>query len=348
MEKYEITPYERLMGVLSGDKVDRIPVAPIVREWCSTQVGFKFSEIMNSAEKYVYAQYYCARKFGTDAVWDLWGVHAEAEAMGTILKIPDNIACSVDTPVIKDYKEDLHKIKILDPTKDGRLPLIIQGVKMLKNLCGGIYPIMAYVQGPFRLASTLRGAENLMKDCMKKNKYLEELLEFCTDALIIYGTALIHAGADIIWIGDPTSSGNAISRNMWMQYGQPYTKRLVKSLKRNRIKILMHICGDTSDRLDTFVDTGIDAMSLDEKVDLGYAREVMGDDFCLWGNVSPSNTLFFKTPDEVIAETKSCIDKAKGKNGKLVICSGCMVPEQVPAENMIAMIDAVKKYGQIN
>jgi uroporphyrinogen decarboxylase len=192
----------------------------------------------------------------------------------------------------------------------------------------------------------LRGAEFLMRDCMKADKHLEEFLDLCTDALIVFGTAVIQAGADLIWIGDPTSSGDAISRKMWLQYGFPYTKRLVKALKNNRVIVAMHICGDTKDRLDTYVETGIDAMSLDEKVDLGYARDVMGEDICLWGNVSPAKTLFFGTPEDVEAEAKACIEKGRGKKGKFVLCSGCGVSAEVPPESIKALANAARKYGQ--
>jgi hypothetical protein len=68
MDKEVMSPYERLMGVFEGKPVDRALVAPIVREWCARQVGFIFSELMNSASKQVFAQYYCAKIFGTDAL----------------------------------------------------------------------------------------------------------------------------------------------------------------------------------------------------------------------------------------------------------------------------------------
>jgi len=344
MSAEEMTAYERIKRVLDGKVPDRVPVVPIVREWCARQVGFNFSDIMNSAIRYVYAQYYCATTFGMDMLWDLYGIHAEAEAMGSSLKVSDDIPCMVETPSLRNH-HDLANIKLLNPNKDGRLALILEGIRQLKGLGGGKYPIMGYVQGPFRLACMLRGTEYMMKDCIKNEGYAEELLDFCTHALIVYGTAVAQAGADIIYIGDPASSGDAISRKMWLKYGFTYTKRLVKALKSNRIKILLHICGDTSDRLDTFVETGIDAMSLDEKVDLSYARKVMGDDICLFGNVSPTKTLFLGTPLDVEKEAKTCIEKGRGKKGNFVLCSGCLVPAEVPAENIKAMVNAACKYG---
>jgi uroporphyrinogen decarboxylase len=344
MKMEEMTPYERLMGALNGEPVDRVPVAPIVREWCAKQAGFTFSEIMGSAAKYVYAQYQCAKTFQLDALWDLWGIHAEAEAMGSVLKIPEDMACSVDIPAIQNYDEDLPKLKLPDPHKDAHLPLILEGIRQLKDLGSGQWPVLGYVQGPFRLASMLRGAESIMKDCMKKKPQLEEFLELCTNALIIYGTALVQAGADVIWIGDPTSSGDAVSKKLWLTYGFPYTKILVKALKANRVKILMHICGNTSDRLDTFAETGIDAMSLDEKVDLAYAREVMGQDICLWGNVSPARTMFLGKPEDVEKEASLSIKKGLAGKSNFVLCSGCMVPAEVPPQNMEALVTAAHKY----
>jgi len=339
-----MTPYERLMSALNGEPVDRVPVAPIVREWSARQAGFTFSEIMSSASKYVYAQYYCAKHFQLDALWDLWGIHAEAEAMGSVLKIPDDMACSVATPAIQDYEKDFSKLRLPNPYKDAHLPLILEGVRQLKDISAGLYPVLSYIQGPFRLASMLRGSESIMKDCMKKNAHLEELLELCTNALIIYGTALVQAGADVIWIGDPTSSGDAVSKKLWLTYGFPYTKKLVNAIKRNKVKILMHICGNTSDRLYSFAETGIDAMSLDEKVDLSYAREIMGQDICLWGNVSPARTMFFGKPDEVEEEARRCIEKGITGKSKFVLCSGCMVPAEVPPQNMEALVRAAQRF----
>ena len=86
----ELTSFERMMVVLEGEKPDQTPVWPMVRDWCLRQVGFKVSEAMHSAEKYVYAQYFCMRQFGYDAVRDLAGIHVESEAMGSKLKIPDD------------------------------------------------------------------------------------------------------------------------------------------------------------------------------------------------------------------------------------------------------------------
>ena len=71
------------MAAIAGEKLDRVPVIPAAREWCMRQVGFTFLEAMESPEKYVFSQYYCVKEFKYDAVWDLFAIHAESEALGS-------------------------------------------------------------------------------------------------------------------------------------------------------------------------------------------------------------------------------------------------------------------------
>jgi len=186
------------MTALHGGQPDRVPVVPIVREWCARQAGFRFCDILDSVEKYVYAQYACARHFGYDAVWDLLGIHAESEAMGSVLKVPDDMPPSVLEHPVKDYDKDLGKLRIPDPLRDGRLPFILEGTRRLKDLCRDQYPVIGYIQGPFRHASMLRGTEAVMRDVFKAPAKLEELLEIATESLIVYGQAVAEAGADIV------------------------------------------------------------------------------------------------------------------------------------------------------
>jgi uroporphyrinogen decarboxylase len=335
-----MTSYQRVMAALNGDKPDRTPVFPMVREWCSKQVGFTFREITDSVEKYVFAQYYCARTYGYDGVKDFGGVNAESEAMGSKLKTYDDQPPSICEYAIDNYERDLPKLKVFNPYADGRMPGIIEGVRRLKEICRGRYPVDAYVQAPLRHAAMLRGASQIYKDMIKQKERLRQLLEITTYTQMIYGTALFHAGADLITISDPTSSGDTISRRQWEEFGFTYTKRLVNELKKTGVKLSMHVCGDTADRIDSFAQLGVDCLSLDYKVDLEIARKKAGDRICLLGNINPYN-LAEASSAEIIEEGVSCIKKA-GRNGAFILSSGCGVPAETPAENIRAMVFAAE------
>jgi len=311
----------------------------MVREWCCGQAGIRFFETMDNAGKHVYAQYYCAKTFGYDGVFDLAGVHAESEAMGAVVKYGEGYLPLIKEPVIKDYEENLHELRILNPYKDGRLPLILEGITRLKELCEGEIPVMGYVQGPFRHAAMLRGAENLMRDTFKNRENARKLMEVATDSQIVWGTAVAQAGADIVFVSDPTSSGDAVSSKTYSEWGLPYTRRVVSAIKKTGVKVMMHICGDTSDRLEILASAGVDGLSLDSKVDFGFARETLGPRYLLMGNIDPTVPLTLGKPEAVYEHSKNVIEQA-GKGGNLFLSGGCLIPQEAPVENVEAMVRA--------
>ena len=331
------------MMALEGKRPDRTPVFPLVRDWCIRQAGFKVSEAIRNVEKYVYAQYFCMMHFNYDSVRDLAGIHAESEAMGSKLKMEEDGPPSIIEFAIKNYQTDLTKLKIPNPWKDGRLPTVLHGIQRLKELCKDKTPVMAYLQAPFRHASMLRGIDLIMRDIYKSSRELRELMEIATESLIIYGIALIQAGADIIFISDPTSSGDMVSKKTWEEYGHPYTRKVVSVLKREGVKTILHVCGDTSDRLESLASTGVDGLSLDHKVDLRYARNILGHKICLMGNLNPSDTLVFKSAAEVEEESIQTISEA-GRSGSFILSSGCGVPIVTPPENIHAMVKAARQF----
>ena len=169
---------------------------------------------------------------------------------------------------------------------------------------------------------------------------VKALLEISTLSQIYYGIACVHAGADIAHLSDPTSSGDAVSPKVWEEFGLPYTKRVADVLKRMGVKVTMHICGDTTDRLEAVALTGVDGLSLDHRVDLVCAKKVLGDRVCLIGNLNPRDTLVFKNADEVYEEARALISAVGPYN--FILSSGCSIPANAPPENIEAMVRAAK------
>ena len=338
----KLNSYERVMCVLEGKEPDYHPIVPMVREWASKQAGVRFMDELENAEKHVHSQSYCAREFGYDSVLDLVGVHAESEAMGSILKISEGYPPSVERPAVEDYKRDLPKLKLFDPYKNKRLSMILEGIRRLKELFNGELPVIGYVQAPFRHASMLRGTENVMRDMVKQKENLRELCEIALISEIIYAVAVISAGADIICVSDPTSSGDIVSKKNWEEWGLPLTTKLVSFIKRSGVKTILHICGNTEDRLESLASTGVDCLSLDEAVDFEKARKVLGPNYCLMGNIS-TNLMALGSPEGVEEATKEVIRKA-GKGGHLLVSGGCLFADICPAENMRAMVKAAREY----
>jgi uroporphyrinogen decarboxylase len=273
----------------------------------------------------------------------MFACHSESEAMGSVLKISRGHPPSVDIPAVQDYQRDLPRLNLFDPYQNKRLSMILEGMRRLKKRFAHEIPVIGYIQAPFRHVSMLRGSENAMRDLYKNPAPLRELCEIALSSLIVYAVAIISTGVDILFISDPSSSGDAISKKHWQQYGKPLTTRLVKLVKATGIKTIMHICGDNSDRLEGMAETGVDCLSLDDAVDFEKARKLLGPDYCLMGNISTS-LLALGSPGEVAAATREVIAKA-GRDGALMISGACILPDICPPENMRAMVETAKACG---
>ena len=79
-----------------------------------------------------------------------------------------------------------------------------------------------------------------------------------------------------------------------------------------------------------------------ENTNMARAKEILGDRFCLMGNV-PSSLLQCGSPTEVEDYCKDLIRNC-GKGGGFILTHGSSIDEAKPA-NLHAMVDSVKKYG---
>ena len=265
---------------------------------------------------------------------------AESEAMGSVLKLSEGCVPTIVKFAVEDYEDDLSRLKMFDPYKDGRLSVILEGTRQLKEKYAYTVPVVSYIQGPMRHVCMLRGTENVMRDAYKRKESLRKLCEISMESLLVYAEAEIFAGADIVCIGDPVSSADIISRRMWKEWGFPYTKKLVEFIKERGVKTMLHVCGDTTDRLDSLASTGADVLSIDEAVDFETARRIIGEDVCLMGNVS--TTVLATGSPEAVAEAVREIVKKAGKRWRKIISGGCLIGETCPPENMFAMIEAAR------
>jgi uroporphyrinogen decarboxylase len=65
------------------------------------------------------------------------------------------------------------------------------------------------------------------------------------------------------------------------------------------------------------------------------------------GNLDPSSVLLWGTPELVLAKAKEVLEDAKAGGG-LILSSGCDMAPATPFENIIAMVEASKRYGRYN
>ncbi len=166
-----------------------------------------------------------------------------------------------------------------------------------------------------------------------------------SDALIRFGIACWDAGADILHCGDSLASCDVISPKTFERFSYPYLKKVFAAWADHGVDAkLLHICGNSTNVLDLYADTGADLIEIDHAVDLRVAKERIGDRVAIVGNVHTVTELLQGTPEMVRASAQRCIDQA-GAGGGFLLGSGCIVPRYTPLENVRAMVEVAHGQG---
>ncbi|MCH9040495.1 MAG: MtaA/CmuA family methyltransferase, partial [Chloroflexi bacterium] len=107
------------------------------------------------------------------------------------------------------------------------------------------------------------------------------------------------------------------------------------------VPLILHICGNTLDRMPYIADTGMAAFHFDSKNDPQEAMDAVSGKIVLVGNINNPETLYARGPEEVRAEVFKCLDA-----GVQMIAPECAIPLATKLENLIEIPRAVKEWTE--
>jgi uroporphyrinogen decarboxylase len=273
-----------------------------------------------------------------------------AEGFGCRTLHHDNEIPSLEQPACSTIK-DVFELEVPDPAVDGRMPVMIEAIKIIKQEVGDELAIRSPGTGPFALASYFIGSEAWLYEVAMIEANMSEAnepavrhaLQLATEALIGFGKACLAAGADILHCGDSLASCNVISPGTYQRFVMPYQQQVFAAWKQAAAPAcLLHICGNSTPVLSQYAETGADVIEIDNDVPLAEARRVIGQRAALMGNMHTVNELWRANPDECRRAAQRCIREA-GERG-FVLGSGCIVPRQTPIENLREMVRAARAH----
>jgi methyltransferase, MtaA/CmuA family len=197
-------------------------------------------------------------------------------------------------------------------------------------------PLIAGILGPTALTSCLIGVNNFLVWCMKEPDTLEKLFSLCSEICAEYTNVLYSRGADSVVIIDSECGPDLFPPPLFESMVLPIYKTMTKKIDGLNI---LHMCGDATMILDPIAESGFEAVSLEEKVDMQYASETVGNDICLIGNISPSNELLLQSSDVVKKVSKQCIE-----DGVRILAPGCGIAPHTSLANIQAFVAARDEY----
>jgi uroporphyrinogen decarboxylase len=334
-------PKEILFKAFEGGKPERLPVTLFgAGMWSIKDWGTSFEALSKDPDKMTSMLVDMSSKLNCDIVYPGSGYNNfHASALGGKIKFREMGAPDLENHFVAS-EEDLAKLNIKDLDKDETINTVKKALRQTKAKIGDTYAVTMTAWGPFTLGARLVGEETMMKATFKKPAFVEKVIDFATNILIhLYEPLVADKTLDLISLADPTASGDLISRKQFEKFAVPYLKKFTDWTRSRGVYTLVHICGNTTDRLDLFPLTGASCISLDHKTDIAKAKEALQGKMCFGGNVDPVKIMLNGTVQDVEAACKDVIQKA-GKDGGFVLMPGCDIPPTVPYDN-------IRKFIQI-
>ena len=334
------TSLDRLRDALTGRPKDRVPVLAGTSLWAAFNFpGASFQEIASDGELIAKAQLWAREAIGYDALYPAADPLTMAEAFGCRVRFLETGPLVDPLSVAIESVEDVERLPFPDPAKDGRLPVLLDAARLMKEKSGGDIPIFGLFEGAFTNTCRIIEAEQVLRMIYKKPKVLDALLDRVNEFLIRLGEALVERGVNVFYVPEPTASSTMISPAMFSRLVLPRLQRLTGRLKA---PVLLHICGDTRPILPAMAKTGAAALSLDQCIDLSEAR-TLAPGLTLAGNVDPVKSLLMGGPEAVREDSFRSLRSAG--TDRFILMPGCAVPPKTPIQNLKAMVEAAAEFG---
>ena len=325
--------YERILAMLEGRPVDRLPRMPITMMFAADVAGIPYNRYATDHRALVEAQLRTAEAFDFDYVSCISDPAREAADCGAAVRFFDDQPPAIDEiEALLADKTLLARLKMPDPLGGGRMHDRVRAAALFRDLAGGRRLIEGWIEGPCAEAADLRGINRLMTDFFDDPAFVRDLFEFTLELGLRFGRAQSEAGIDLLGVGDAAAS--LVGPQIYEEFVLPYERRLVDGLHAMGVKVRLHICGNTGRILAGMASLGCEIVDIDSKVSLAKARAAMGPDQVFSGNIDPVKTLRNGTPASVAAAIAQCHAEA---GLRYIIAAGCEVPRDTPAENVRAM-----------
>jgi len=340
------TSREVITKALNREPTDRIPAALIgAGTWSVHEYGVSFKQLSTDHSLMARMIIEMASKLQSDIVYVGSGYpNFPVAALGCAIKYRNVGTPDLEGPLVH-AESDLARLDLSRISSDPVLSAIREAFGIVHKALGNDYAVAVTSWGPFTLGARLIGEEAMMKALYKNPGLVKATSEFTVSMLkLLYGPLLLPGSLDLILLGEPSSSGDLISRKQFEEYVLPHLQSFIGWASGRGARTILHVCGNSADRLDLYPKTGAHCISLDHKTDMVRAREVLRGTMCFAGNVDPVKVMLQGTSQDVENACRNVIEKA-GADGGFILLPGCDIPPGVPLDNIQTFMRVAREWA---
>jgi uroporphyrinogen decarboxylase len=252
-------------------------------------------------------------------------------------------------PVVHQPIRTLGQVQQLRTDRTDELLYVSQAIeKVAKHFAapradGDQLGIIGFCGAPFTLASYMiegSGSRNYIE--AKTLMYSTDgawplLMSKLVEVLVAYAAQQVEAGADIIQVFD--SWAGALSVSDYREYCLAPTTELIHRIQALGVPVI-YFGVDTASLLPTFRETGADVLGLDWRIPLDEARQTLGPNVAVQGNLDPIT--LFAPPEVLESRVAEILKLAANRPGHIFNLGHGIVPG-TPVEAVLQVVRQIKQ-----
>lgn len=342
-------PY--LLRAARGEVLDRPPV------WMMRQAGRYMKAYRDLRDKYpsfrerseipevaIEVSLQPWKAFQPDGVILFSDIVTPLPALGIEMDIAEGKGPLIDQPIRS--QEQVDNLRPFEPEES--LPFIREILQALRQEVGNKSAVLGFVGAPWTLAAyAVEGKGSKTYSIIKGMAFsnpaiLHQLLGKLADAIAVYVRYQIDSGAQVVQMFD--SWAGQLSPQDYETFALPYQQRVVRQVKETHPDTpLILLVSGSAGVLERMAHSGVDIVSVDWTVDMAEARQRLGFDVKVQGNMDPG--VLFGSQDFIRDRILDTIRKA-GNKGHIFNLGHGVLPG-TPEDNVRFFFETAKQADQL-
>lgn len=285
------------------------------------------------------------RRFKLDAAILFSDILTVPDAMGLGLYFEAGEGPKFKRPVRSASVID--KLTVPDVVSD--LGYVFNAVRTIRRELAGEVPLIGFAGSPWTVATYMvegrssRDFNTIKGLVAEEPAVLEKLLDTVAETTTIYLNAQIEAGAQAVMVFD--TWGATLDADDYRRYSLANMQKIVGGLIREsdnrRVPVILFTKGAGA-LLADMVGTGCEALGVDWTTNLATAREYVGDQVALQGNLDPAT---LRESPEVIRQGVADVLASYGKGPGHVFNLGHGITPDIDPQHVGVLVDAVHELS---
>ncbi|MEB3884568.1 uroporphyrinogen decarboxylase [Lyngbya sp. CCY1209] len=342
-------PY--LLRAARGEALDRPPV------WMMRQAGRYMKAYRDLREKYpsfrersektdiaVEISLQPFRAFKPDGVILFSDILTPLPGIGIDFDIVESKGPIIDPPIRSQSQID--QLRPIEPEES--FPFIKEILQTLRREVGNEAAVLGFVGAPWTLAAyAIEGKSSKDYRIIKSMAFsepalLHQFLSKLADAIAAYACYQIESGAQVVQLFD--SWAGQLSPQDYEIFALPYQKQVFDRVKARHPEtpLILYINGSAG-ILERMAKSGADLISVDWTVDMGEARNRIGRDLGVQGNIDPG--ILFGSKELIRDRILDTIRKAGNRGHILNLGHGVL--QKTPEENVAYFFETAKQADKL-